>query len=85
MEAQLKIELTEKYSPSDLLKRWALTPMSLAVTLMMLQQLSGINAAVFNAVAIFESAGSTLDTLICAILLNLDQVTKILYGKKFVY
>lgn len=74
MEARLNMELTETSTPSDLLLPWALKPLLVAVTLMVLQQLSGINAAVYNAVAIFESAGSTLDALVCAILLNLDQV-----------
>uniref|UniRef100_A0A0P5PFR2 Putative Solute carrier family 2, facilitated glucose transporter member n=1 Tax=Daphnia magna TaxID=35525 RepID=A0A0P5PFR2_9CRUS len=74
MEVRLNAELAEKFSPSDLFKPWALKPLLLAVSLMIFQQLSGINAAVYNAVAIFESAGSTLDTLVCAILLNLDQL-----------
>lgn len=74
METRLKIELEQTFTPSDLLRPWALKPLLVAVTLMVLQQLSGINAAVYNAVAIFESAGSTLDTIVCAILLNLDQV-----------
>lgn len=74
IETRLKIELASTFIVSDLLKPWALKPLLLAVSLMIFQQLSGINAAVFNAVAIFESAGSTLDTIVCAILLNLDQV-----------
>ncbi len=74
MEARLNMELTETSTSSDLLLPWALKPLLVAVSLMVLQQLSGINAAVYNAVAIFESAGSTLDALVCAILLNLDQV-----------
>lgn len=52
----------------------ALKPFLLAMSLMVLQQLSGINAALFNAVSIFESAGSTIDPLISAVLLNVTQV-----------
>ena len=74
MENKLKLELAETFSPSDLFKPWALKPLMLSVTLMILQQFSGINAALFNAVSIFESAGSTLDSLLCAVLLNVDQV-----------
>ncbi|XP_046640468.1 facilitated trehalose transporter Tret1-like isoform X2 [Daphnia pulicaria] len=74
LEVRLNKELAEKSSPSDLIKPWALKPLIIAVSLMIFQQLSGINAAVYNSVAIFESAGSTLDNLVCAILLNLDQL-----------
>ncbi|EFX73487.1 hypothetical protein DAPPUDRAFT_325263 [Daphnia pulex] len=74
LEVRLHKELAEKSSPSDLIKPWALKPLIIAVSLMIFQQLSGINAAVYNSVAIFESAGSTLDNLVCAILLNLDQL-----------
>lgn len=56
----------------------ALKPFLMAVSLMVFQQLSGINAALFNAVAIFESAGSTLDPLISAVILNLTQVKYLL-------
>lgn len=50
MEVRLNAELAEKFSPSDLFKPWALKPLLLAVSLMIFQQLSGINAAVYNAV-----------------------------------
>lgn len=50
METRLNAELAEKFSPSDLFRPWALKPLLLAVSLMIFQQLSGINAAVYNAV-----------------------------------
>ena len=52
MEVRLTRELAEKFSPSDLFKPWALKPLIIAVSLMILQQLSGINAAVYNSVVI---------------------------------
>lgn len=74
MEARVRIELSQKSRFSDLWSSWAWKPVMVAIGLMVFQQLSGINAALFNAVAIFESAGSELDTLVAAVLLNVDQV-----------
>lgn len=75
MEARVRIELSQKGRFSDLWSAWAWKPVLVAIGLMIFQQLSGINAALFNAVAIFEAAGSQLDTLVSAVLLNVDQVT----------
>ena len=74
MEARLKIEMAQSSRFSDLFKPWALKPMLVAMALMFFQQFSGINAALFNAVAIFTAAGSSLDSLVSAVLLNVDQV-----------
>lgn len=75
MEARVKIELSQKSRFSDLWSSGTWKPVLVAMGLMVFQQLSGINAALFNAVAIFEAAGSELDTLVSAILLNVDQVS----------
>ncbi len=74
MEGRVRIELSQKGRFSDLWSNWAWKPVLVAIGLMVFQQLSGINAALFNAVPIFESAGSDLDTLVSAVLLNVDQV-----------
>jgi len=74
MQVRVRMELAQSSRFSDLFKPWALKPMIAAIFLMVFQQLSGINAALFNAVFIFEAAKSTLDPLICAVLLNADQV-----------
>lgn len=74
MEARIRIELAQKGRFSDLWSSWAWKPVLVAMGLMIFQQLSGINAALFNAVSIFQSAGSELDTLVSAVLLNVDQV-----------
>jgi hypothetical protein len=37
---------------------------------MVIQQLSGINAALFNSVDIFRLSGSSLDGLVSAVILN---------------
>lgn len=54
LEVRLNKELAEKSSPSDLIKPWALKPLIIAVSLMIFQQLSGINAAVYNSVVIIN-------------------------------
>ncbi|XP_046650285.1 solute carrier family 2, facilitated glucose transporter member 8-like [Daphnia pulicaria] len=74
METRVRIELAQRSRFSDLWSGWAWKSVLVAIGLMVFQQLSGINAALFNAVAIFESAGSELDTLVAAVLLNVDQV-----------
>ena len=78
MESRVRIELSQKGRFSDLWSSWAWKPVMVTISLMIFQQLSGINAALFNAVAIFESAGSDLDTLVSAVLLNVDQVSRLL-------
>ncbi len=50
IEVRLNSELAEKFIPSDMIKPWALKPLVIAVILMILQQLSGINAALYNSV-----------------------------------
>lgn len=77
METRVRIELAQRSRFSDLWSGWAWKSVLVAIGLMVFQQLSGINAALFNAVAIFESAGSELDTLVAAVLLNVDQVTRV--------
>lgn len=75
------MELAQSPRFSDLFKPWALKPVIVAMFLMVFQQLSGINAALFNSVLIFDAANSTLDPLLCAVLLNIDQVYEINVNK----
>ena len=74
MQARVRMELAQSPRFSDLFKPWALKPVIVAMFLMVFQQLSGINAALFNSVLIFDAANSSLDPLLCAVLLNIDQV-----------
>lgn len=46
----------------------------ISLCLMLFQQFSGINAVIFYAQGIFESAGSTMDPKICAIIVGVVQV-----------
>ena len=74
MEFRVRIELSQTGRFSDVWSKWAWKPVLVTITMMIFVQLSGINAALFNAAAIFESAGSDLDNLVSAVLLNVDQV-----------
>ena len=74
MKQRLRIELDENFKLKDLLKPWAFKPVFVVFLMMFLYQFSGINPAVFNAVAIFDASGWTLDPLVSNIILSADQV-----------
>jgi len=74
LEASVQVELASKARPSDLLLPWAYKPILTALALMSFQQVIGINAALFNSVDIFKSAGSDLDPLVSAVILNAIQL-----------
>ena len=74
MEAAVQKELSQSSRFLDILHPLTLKPILVAAGLMFFQQMSGINAALFNAASIFYSAGSSLDGLICCVILNVVQV-----------
>lgn len=74
MQARIRVELAQDSRFSDLWSSWAWKQVLVVTSLMVFQQLSGINAATFNAVAIFESAGTELNNLVANLLLNIDEV-----------
>lgn len=55
-------------------KKTALRAILICYALMFLQQLSGINAVLFNTTAIFESAGATIEPAIATIVIGVIQV-----------
>lgn len=59
---------------SNILQPGVYKPLMIGVSLMVLQQVCGINAALFNSVEIFRMSGSNLDGLTSAIILNLVMV-----------
>jgi len=74
LEASVDAELANVTRASDLLHPWAYKPILTALALMSFQQVIGINAALFNSVEIFRSAGSSLDGLVSAVILNSIQL-----------
>ncbi|KAG7159798.1 Facilitated trehalose transporter Tret1-like 19 [Homarus americanus] len=61
-------------SLSDLKKPYILKPLLISCTLMVFQQLSGVNAVLFNLSLIFEEAGSGLPDDVSSIIVGLVQV-----------
>jgi len=74
LESSVDAELANVTRASDLLHPWAYKPILTALALMSFQQVIGINAALFNSVEIFRSAGSSLDGLVSAVILNSIQL-----------
>jgi SP family facilitated glucose transporter-like MFS transporter 8 len=84
MEANVQVELSQSARFSDLFQPWALKPVLVAIGLMFFQQVSGINAALFNAVEIFQSSGSTISGLVSAVILNVTQLSVTLVSSSLV-
>jgi len=59
---------------SDLVKPWVYKPIATAGGVMIFVGLSGINVASFYSVDIFQAAGSSINGIVCAIILNITQV-----------
>lgn len=55
----------------DLLHRNSIKPLLISLGLMLLQQMSGINAVIFYTVQIFKDAGSTIDENLCTIIVGI--------------
>ena len=55
-------------------------PVLLSIALMVLQQMAGINAALFYSTDIFRLAGSNLDELVCSLILNVILVVMVFAG-----
>lgn len=65
-------------------KKTALKAILICYALMLLQQLSGINAVLFNTTAIFESAGATIQPEIATIVIGVVQVIATFISSKIV-
>lgn len=75
----LKLKADEaKNNPTSFLsaitKKTAVKAIVICYALMLFQQLSGINAVIFNTSQIFDSAGATLDAAISTIIIGVIQV-----------
>jgi len=70
LEAQVWADASLAPRVSDLFQPRLYKPILIGIALMIFQQLSGINAMLFYSVYIFQMAGSSLDGLSCAAILN---------------
>jgi facilitated trehalose transporter len=62
------------FSISTLKKREVILPLLIGLTLLVFQELTGIDVVIFNTVQIFHSAGSTLDSHSATIIVGAVQV-----------
>ena len=62
------------FSSKELFRRPVLVPFALTFTLLIFQQVSGIDAIIFYTVSIFHSAGSQIDDHLATILVGLVQL-----------
>ncbi|KAI9554058.1 hypothetical protein GHT06_019330 [Daphnia sinensis] len=70
IEALIAEDAAQESRFSDITRPAVYKPVLIGIGLMVLQQLSGINAALFNSVEIFRLSGSSLDGLVSAVILN---------------
>ena len=59
---------------------WAYKPILIGVAMMVFQQFSGLNAALFYAVEILQVAGSNLDALVAAVIVVITMVFELIYS-----
>ncbi|XP_039755973.1 facilitated trehalose transporter Tret1 isoform X2 [Pararge aegeria] len=74
---QLKADLAKSQPisfASAITKKTALKALLICYALMLFQQLSGINAVIFNTSSIFDSAGATIPAAIATIIIGVIQV-----------
>lgn len=74
---QMKADLAKSQPvsfASAITKKTALKALLICYALMLFQQLSGINAVIFNTSAIFDSAGATIPAAIATIIIGVIQV-----------
>lgn len=70
-KSQIEADKTASNSAiSDLLHRSSIKPLGISLGLMLLQQMSGINAVIFYTVTIFKEAGSSIDENLCTIIVG---------------
>lgn len=74
IKARVREDGIQELCLSDFFCPWAYKPVLIGVAIMFFQQFSGVNAALFYAVDIFQVANSHLDALIAAIIVVIAMV-----------
>lgn len=74
IEMNLKMSPSEKFHVKELQQPFIYKPILISLFLMFAQQLSGINAVMFYAVSIFQSAGTTIPPEDCMVIIGVVQV-----------
>jgi facilitated trehalose transporter len=67
-------KLSSGFSRKELFRRPVLVPFALTFTLLIFQQVSGVDVIIFNTVSIFHSAGSKLDDHLSTIIVGFVQL-----------
>jgi SP family facilitated glucose transporter-like MFS transporter 8 len=65
---------TQQLNLRDFLRPWAYKPILIGIAVMVFQQFSGLNAALFYSVEILQVAGSNLDALVSAVVVIITLV-----------
>ncbi|KAH7986335.1 hypothetical protein HPB52_025041 [Rhipicephalus sanguineus] len=73
IEMNLKMSPSEKFHVKELQQPFIYKPILISLFLMFAQQLSGINAVMFYAVSIFQSAGTTIPPEDCMVIIGVVQ------------
>lgn len=74
IKARIREDRTQELRFTDFFRPWAYKPLLIGVSLMVFQQFSGLNAALFYAVEILQVAGSNLDALVAAVIVVITLV-----------
>ena len=70
---------------SELLKGPVIKPFGISTGIMFFQQFTGINAIIYNTVSIFQTAGSTIDSRYCTIIVGVVQLVFTIISGFFVF
>ncbi|XP_050046257.2 solute carrier family 2, facilitated glucose transporter member 8-like [Dermacentor andersoni] len=74
IEMNLKLNSSESFHVRELQQPFIYKPILISLFLMFAQQMSGINAVMFYAVSIFQSAGTTIPPEDCMVIIGVVQV-----------
>ncbi|XP_046452123.1 solute carrier family 2, facilitated glucose transporter member 8-like isoform X5 [Daphnia pulex] len=80
IETRVLEDFKETCKISDVCQPWVFKPILIGVVLMLLQQFSGLNALSFNAAEIFRLANFSFDRLIGVVLINVAQVSAVVFS-----